>query len=70
MYMGFFTAVSAVGIRVRLFVSALMALVSGYPCTSHLLVSCCVLATRQPSVVPHALRFLRNQILYRLYKSP
>ena len=42
-----FTAFSAVGIRVRLFVFALLALVSGYQCTSQFLVSCCALAARQ-----------------------
>ena len=36
-------AFSAVGIRVRLFVSALLALVAGY----QFLVSCCALAARQ-----------------------
>ena len=34
-------AFSAVGIRVRPFVSALLALVSGYQCISQFLVSCC-----------------------------
>ena len=43
----FFTAFSAVGLRVRLFVFALLALVSGYMCTSQFLVSCCALAARQ-----------------------
>ena len=42
-----FTAFSAVGIRVRLFVFALLALVSGYQCISQFLVSCCALAARQ-----------------------
>ena len=42
-----FVAFSAVGIRVRLFVFDLLALVSGYQCISQLLVSCCVLAARQ-----------------------
>ena len=42
-----FMAFSAVGIRVRLFVFALLALVSGYQCISQFLVSCCVLAARQ-----------------------
>ena len=40
-------AFSAVGIRVRLFVFALLALVSGYQCISQFLVSCCALAARQ-----------------------
>ena len=42
-----FTAFSAVGIRVRLFVFSLLALVSGYQCISQFLVSCCALAARQ-----------------------
>ena len=43
----YFTAFSAVGIHVRLFVFALLALVSGYQCISQFLVSCCVLAACQ-----------------------
>ena len=42
-----FTAFSAVGIRVRLFVFALLALVSWYQCISQFLVSCCARAVRQ-----------------------
>ena len=42
-----FTAFCAVGIRVRLFLFALLALVSGYQCISQFLVSCCALAARQ-----------------------
>ena len=42
-----FTAFSAVGFRVRLFVFALLALVSGYQCLSQFLVSCCALVARQ-----------------------
>ena len=41
------TAFSAVGIRVRLVVFALLAFVSGYQCISQFLVSCCALAARQ-----------------------
>ena len=41
------TAFSAGGIRVRLFVFALLALVSGYQCISQFLVSRCALAARQ-----------------------
>ena len=41
------TAFSAAGIRVRLFVFALLALVSGYQCILQFLVSCCALAARQ-----------------------
>ena len=42
-----FVAFSTVGIRVRLFVFALLVLVSGYQCISQFLVSCCALAARQ-----------------------
>ena len=42
-----FMAFSAVGIRIRLFVFALLALVLGYQCISQFLVSCCVLAAHQ-----------------------
>ena len=42
-----FMAFSAVGIHVRLFVFALLVLVSGYQCLSQFLVSCCALAARQ-----------------------
>ena len=42
-----FMAFSAVGIRVRLFVFALLALVSEYQCISQFLVSCCALAACQ-----------------------
>ena len=47
-----FTAFSTLGIRVRLFVFALLALVWGYQCTSPFLVSCYALANRQPSGRP------------------
>ena len=42
-----FAFFSAVGIRVRLFVFALLVLVSGHQCISQFLVSCCALAARQ-----------------------
>ena len=42
-----FSAVGIVGIRVRLFVFALLALVSGYQCISQFLEPCCALAARQ-----------------------
>ena len=42
-----FTAFYAGGIRVILFVFALLALVSGYQCTSQFLVSCCALAAHK-----------------------
>ena len=45
-----FMAFSVVGIRVRLFV---FALVWGYQCTSQFLASCSALATRQMSGGPH-----------------
>ena len=48
-----FTAFSALGIRVRLFVFALLALVSGYQCISQFLVSCCAL----PACQLHPWRF-------------
>ena len=57
-----FTAFSAVGIRVRLFVFVLLALVSGYQCISQFLVSCCALAARQL----HPLRFERGFFSSRL----
>ena len=41
-----FTAFSAVGIRVRPFVFALLALVLGYQCTIQFFISCCALAAR------------------------
>ena len=42
-----FTAFSAVGIRVKHFAFALLALVSRYQCISQFLVSCCALEARQ-----------------------
>ena len=48
-----FTAFSTVGIHVRLFAFALLALVSGYQCISQVLLSCCALAAREL----HPLRF-------------
>ena len=73
-----FTAFSAVGIRVRLFVFALLALVSGYQCISQFVV-CCALAARQlhpwrfeleffpsrlPCGQPYKFRFEANPIWY------
>ncbi len=78
-----FTAFSAVGIRVRLFVFALLALVSGYQCISQFLVSCCALAARQlhprrfeleffpsrlPCGQPYKFRFEVNPIWYSAIK--
>ena len=77
-----FTAFSAVGIRVRLFVFALLALVSGYQCISQR-VSCCALAARQlhpwrfelvffpsrlPCGQPYKFRFEANPIWYSAIK--
>ena len=74
-----FTAFSAVGIWVGLFVFALLALVSGYQCISQFLVSCCELAARQlhpwrfeldffpsrlPCGQPYKFRFEANPIWY------
>ena len=76
-------AFSAVGIRVRLFVFALLALVSGYQCISQILVSCCALAARQlhpwrfeldffpsqlPCGQPYTFRFEANPIWYSAIK--
>ena len=76
-------AFSAVGIRVRHFVFALLALVSGYQCVSQFLVSCCALAAcqlhpwrfkldffagRLPSGQPYKFRFEANPIRYPAIK--
>ena len=78
-----FTAFCAVGIRARLFVFALLALVSGYQCISQFLVSCCALAARQlhpwrfelklfpsrlPRGQPYKFRFEANPIWYSAIK--
>ena len=78
-----FTTFSAVDICVRLFVFALLALVSGYQCISQFLVSCCALAARQlhplrfelelfPSRLPcgqlYKFRFEANSIRYSVIK--
>ena len=70
-----FTAFSAVGICVRLFVFALLTLVSGYQCTSQFLVSCCALAapSRLPCGQPYKFRFEgfeANPIWYSTIKFP
>jgi len=57
-----FTAFSAVGIRVRLFVFALLALVSWYQCISQFLVSCCALADRQLHPWRSELDFFPNRL--------
>ena len=78
-----FMAFSAVGIRVRLFVFALLALVSGHQCISQFLVSSCALAARQhhlwrfepdffasrlPCGQPYKFRFEANPIWYSAIK--
>ena len=79
----YFTAFCAVGIRVRLFVFAMLALVSGYHCISQFLVSCCALTARQlhhwrfeleffpsrlPCGQPYKFRFDANPIWYSAIK--
>ena len=78
-----FTAFSSVGIRVRLFVFAMLALVSGYQCIFQFLVLCCALAARQlhpwrfdleffqsrlPCGQPYKFRFEANLIWYSAIK--
>ena len=78
-----FVAFSAVGIRVRPFVFALSALVSGYQCISQFLVSCCALAACQlhpwrfkldffpswlPCGQPYKFHFKANPIWYSAIK--
>ena len=78
-----FMAFSAVGIRVRLFVFALSAFVSGYQCISQFLVSWCALAACQlhpwrfeldffasqlPCGQPYKFRFEANPIWYSAIK--
>ena len=78
-----FTVFSAVGIRVRLFIFALLALVSGYQCISQFLVSCRALAARHlhlwrfeleffpsrlPCGQPYKFRFEANPIWYSAIK--
>ena len=64
-----FMAFSAVGICVRHFVYALLALVSGYQGISQFLVSCCVLAARQLHPWRFELNFFPSQFpCGQLYK--
>ena len=78
-----FNAFSAIGICVRLFVFALLALVSGYQCISQFLVPCCALAAHQlhpwrfkldffpsrlPCGQPYKFRFEANPIWYSAIK--
>ena len=55
-------AFSAVGICVRLFAFALLALVSGYQCISQFLVSCCALAARQLHPWRFKLEFFQSRL--------
>ena len=57
-----FAAFSAIGIHVRLFVFALLALVSRYQCISQSLVSCCALAARQLHPWRFELDFFPSQL--------
>ena len=59
-----FTAFSAIGIRVRLFVFGLLALVSGYQCISQFLflVSYCALAARQLHTTRFEFDFFPNRL--------
>ena len=63
-----FTAFSAVGIRVRLFVFALLALVSEYQCISQFLVSSCALAACQLHPWRFKLEFFPSLPCGQLYK--
>ena len=65
-----YMAFSAVGIRVRLSVFALLALVSGYQCISQFLVSCCALAARQLHPWRFELEFLKSVTLWTALQIP
>ena len=65
-----FRAFSAVGIRVRLFVFAFLALVSGYQYISQFLVSCCALAARQLHPWRFELEFFHVLTLWTALKIP
>ena len=65
-----FTAFSAVGIRVRLFVFAMLALVSGYQCISQFLVSCCALDARQLHPWRFELDFSKSVTLWIALQIP
>ena len=68
-----FMAFSAVGICVRLFVFALLMLVSGYQCISQFLVSCCALAACQLHRFISAYQFGRLQVCryrWKLHSFP
>ena len=65
-----FTVFSAVGIRVRLFVFAFLALVSGYQYISQFLVSCCALAARQLHPWRFELEFFHVLTLWTALKIP
>ena len=57
-----FTSFSAVGMHVRLFVSALLALVSGYQGIFQFLVSCCALAARHLHPWRFELKFFPSRL--------
>ena len=57
-----FMAFSAISIRVRLFVFALLALVSGYQCISQFLALCCALAAHQFHPWRFKLEFFQSQL--------
>ena len=65
-----FTAFAAVGIRVRLFVFALLALISGYLCISQFLVSCCALAASVSSLEIRTLIFSQSVTLWTALQIP
>ena len=65
-----FTAFSAVGIRIRLFVFALLALVSGHQCISQFLVSCCALAAHQLHPWRFELEFFPSVTLWTALQIP
>ena len=60
-------AFSAVGIRVRLFVFALLSLVSGYKGISQVLVSCCALSAHQLHPWRFELEFFPSLVLDLFY---
>ena len=61
---------SAAGIHFRLFVSALLALVSGYQGISQFFVSCCALAARQLHPWRFELEFLKSVTLWTALQIP
>ena len=57
-----FMTFAAVGICVRLFVFALLALVSGHQCISQFLVACCAFAARQLHLWRFELEFFSKSV--------